>query len=112
MLEHTKKYRTNKLIRLNIIGPAVNRDKLIRNLKEFGYSDTSESVPWREAFPEYDETKEAVSCLAGARYKEGLTQRDLSEKIGIPQKYISEMENGKRLIGRTLAATLSETLRN
>ncbi len=48
--------------------------------------------------------------LRGARGKEGLTQTELSRKIGIPQSYISEMENGKRLIGKDIARRLGEAL--
>lgn len=33
--------------------------------------------------------------LAGARYREELSQRALAEMTGIPQRHISEMENGK-----------------
>jgi ribosome-binding protein aMBF1 (putative translation factor) len=110
MLERTKKPRIEQLIRISITGPAENRDKLMRNLKKFGYIDTSDSVSWRDAFPEHDETKEAGECLAGSRYKEGLTQRELAEKTGIPQRHISEMENGKRLIGKKLARKLGEIL--
>ncbi len=74
------------------------------------YCDESDSVPWRQAFPGLDETNEAGQCLAGARYREELTQRELSEKTGIPQRHISEMENGKRPIGKKTARKLGEIL--
>ena len=38
--------------------------------------------------------------LAGARYREDLSQRALAEITGIPQQHISEMENGKRPVGK------------
>ena len=38
--------------------------------------------------------------LAGARYREDLSQRALAEMTGIPQRHISEMENGKRPVGK------------
>jgi len=44
MLEHTKKPRTEKLIQITITGPAANREKVIRGVKKFGYSDTSPGV--------------------------------------------------------------------
>jgi transcriptional regulator with XRE-family HTH domain len=34
------------------------------------------------------------------RCREDMTQAELSECTGIPQRYISEMENGKRPIGK------------
>jgi len=40
--------------------------------------------------------------LAGARGKEGVARRELSKTTGIPQRHISGMENGKRLIGKAL----------
>ncbi len=110
MLEHTKKPHTEKLIQITIIGPAENREQVISGVKKFGYSDTSDSVPWREAFPEHDENNEAGECLTGSRHKEGLTQRELSEKTGIPQRHISEMENGKRPIGKKTAKKFGEIL--
>ncbi|NVM22378.1 MAG: helix-turn-helix transcriptional regulator [Desulfobacterales bacterium] len=39
-------------------------------------------------------------ALAGARAKECLTQQELSKLAGIPQRHVSEMENGKRTIGK------------
>jgi transcriptional regulator with XRE-family HTH domain len=51
-----------------------------------------------------------VRHCPGHGIKEGITQRQLSEKTGISQKHISEMGNGKRVIGRKIARLLSETL--
>ena len=48
--------------------------------------------------------------LKGLRYREGLTQAQLSEMTGIPQRHISEMENSKRPIGKAAAHKLSEVL--
>jgi len=48
--------------------------------------------------------------LAGARYREGLTQIALSRLSGIPQRHISEMENGKRSIGKEMAKRLGKAL--
>ena len=48
--------------------------------------------------------------LAGARYREELSQRALAEKTGIPQRHISEMENGKRPVGKANAKKLAEAL--
>ncbi len=41
--------------------------------------------------------------LAGARYREDLPQRALAELTGIPRRHISEMENGKRPVGKANA---------
>ncbi len=48
--------------------------------------------------------------LKGMRYREGLTQVELAQKTGIRQNHISEMENGKRTIGKETAIKLAEVL--
>jgi DNA-binding XRE family transcriptional regulator len=62
-----------------------------------------------EVFPEYI-GKEQQIALRGLRHRENLTQRQLSELTGIPQRHISEMENGKRVIGKELAKVLARAL--
>ena len=48
--------------------------------------------------------------IKGARYRESLTQKQLSDKTGIPTRHISEMENGKRTIGKLNAKKLADAL--
>ncbi|MBI4775156.1 MAG: helix-turn-helix transcriptional regulator [Deltaproteobacteria bacterium] len=48
--------------------------------------------------------------LRGARHRQGLTQIQLAALTGIPQRHISEMENGKRSIGKARARTLGKAL--
>jgi hypothetical protein len=59
-------------------------------------SQNTDSIPWREAFPEIKEDHLPGISLQGARTREGLTQTRLSELTGIPQRHLSMMENGKR----------------
>ncbi|OEU64506.1 MAG: transcriptional regulator [Desulfobacterales bacterium S5133MH16] len=106
MLEHTKKLP----IELKFIGPLTNKDKAIEALKSLGFVNVSDSVPWRDLFPEYSDEDLPGVCLAGSRVKEGLTQKQLSELTGIPQSHISEMENGKRPIGKKRAKILAKAL--
>ena len=84
------------MIALRFIGPIVNMAKAVETLKPLGFVDTSDSVPWREAYPECSEAQLIGKALAGARYRKKLTQIELSKLAGIPQRHISEMENGKR----------------
>jgi DNA-binding XRE family transcriptional regulator len=67
----------------------------------------AESVPWRDAYLDYGH----ADGLRGARIKEGLTQRGLAALAGVPQRHISEMENGKRAIGKAMAKRLAEVLK-
>ncbi|QTA83886.1 HTH domain-containing protein, Cro/C1-type [Desulfonema limicola] len=110
MLEHGKKRHTEISEQIVLIGPVENRLDVLRYAKEKGYIYKPDSIPWNEAFPNYDEQKESGVCLAGARYKEGLTQKQLAEITGIPQRHISEMENGKRPIGKKNAKKFSKAL--
>lgn len=48
--------------------------------------------------------------LRGARYRENLTQRELAAKIGAKPQHVSEMERGKRPIGKDMAKRLGEAL--
>jgi transcriptional regulator with XRE-family HTH domain len=50
------------------------------------------------------------NAIRGYRYRENLTQRQLAELTGIPQRHISEMENGKRTIGKEMAKRLAKAL--
>lgn len=55
-----------------------------------------------------DKFGEAAMTLRGLRYRDGLTQQDLAGKLGIYRHHISEMENGKRTIGKKLAKDLGK----
>lgn len=48
--------------------------------------------------------------LRGFRYRDNLTQATLAKLTGIPRNHISEMENGKRSIGKQTARKLAEAL--
>ena len=111
MLEHTKKHRADK-ITLFFEGPKENEREAIIVLKALGFMNTvknADSVSWRDAFPEF-EPNEPGTCLVGARHKKSLTQETLSGLAGIPRRHISEMENGKRPIGKKTAQKMAEVL--
>ena len=62
-----------------------------------------------ELFPEYL-GKENQIALRAYRTRENLTQKQLAALTGIPQHQISEMENGKRSIGKERARKLAAAL--
>ena len=69
------------------------------------------SLTAEEFFDKYfaGESKAQVA-LRGARGREDMTQAQLSQMTGIPQRHISEMENGKRPIGKENAKKLAKAL--
>jgi len=110
MLGLTKSHHT-KSIEIRFIGPTEKREQAVERLKPLGFVDASEEyVSWRELFPEYSDEEMPGSCLRGARYKEEITQKQLADMTGIPQRHISMMENGKRPIGKEMAKRLGKAL--
>ncbi|WP_027367657.1 helix-turn-helix domain-containing protein [Desulfocurvibacter africanus] len=108
MLARTKKLPTST-IELCFVGPKAQRQKAVAVLRSLGFVDASESTDWRKTLG-FTEAELPGAVLVGARAKEGITQRELSAKTGIPQRHISEMENAKRPIGRENARKLGEAL--
>lgn len=110
MLAPTKKRPTE--IELRFRGPEHKQQEAVNLLREMGFipvEETGPSVPWQIAFPALEKNGAGV-FLAGARHREGLTQRQLAEQCGLPQRHISEMENGKRPIGKENAKRLATAL--
>ncbi|PKN07065.1 MAG: XRE family transcriptional regulator [Deltaproteobacteria bacterium HGW-Deltaproteobacteria-8] len=68
------------------------------------------TIPWREALGVTDDEVPG-RALRGSRFREGLTQKELSSLTGVPQRHISEMENGKRSISKAMAKRLGEALK-
>ena len=111
MSELTKKRPTDDgQVELHFTGPEEKREEAIQLMQKLGYEDTSESIPWRDAFPELKEEPFYSIILRGARTREDMSQVELSRRTGIPQSHISEMENGKMEIGKDRAKRLSEVL--
>jgi len=71
--------------------------------------DPSELVSLELAMPEMVDNRSGV-CLRGGRVKEDMTQIELSKLTGISQRHISEMESGKRPIGKETAKKFGEVL--
>lgn len=66
-------------------------------------------IPWREVEKEaIEEYTEIGLMVRGGCYKAGLTQKALAELIGVRPHHVSEMEHGKRNIGKKMAHRLSE----
>jgi len=64
---------------------------------------------WREAFSDlFKKYTEAGATLKGFRLREGWTQVDLADMLGIDQANLSNMERGKRPIGKEMAKRLAK----
>lgn len=86
--------------------------KYLQKLENFleQYSE-SESILWEElAKDRIAKYRKSGLALRGARYREGLSQKELSKLTGISQDNISKMENGKRTIGEKVAKKLANAL--
>lgn len=112
MQAHTRKHPTDAgLVPLHFMVHPVNVERIKRYVESVEPVDEEGSITLDEFFEKYfpGETKSAVS-LRGARTREALTQKQLSEMTGIPQRHISEMEHGKRTIGKERAKVLAKAL--
>lgn len=116
MSGHMKKLPTDE-IRVTFTGPISMVGQALEAMRSLGFEEaekeagdqrSKDSIPWQESV-HFDEIH-AGSYLSGARFREGLTQAALSERTGIPRRHISEMENGKRPIGKANARKLSKAL--
>ncbi|MDP3428529.1 MAG: helix-turn-helix transcriptional regulator [Humidesulfovibrio sp.] len=73
-------------------------------------TEETSAMPWREAAG-VSEAELPGRAVRGGRVKEGLTQAELAALVGIPQRHVSEMEHGKRPIGREMAKRLGAALK-
>jgi DNA-binding XRE family transcriptional regulator len=79
------------------IKKAVSREKLI---------------PAEDVFPILnDEEMRPAAMLRASRSKENWTQTELAKRLKIRRNHLSEMENGKRPIGKNMAKKMAEIFR-
>jgi len=81
MPAHTKKHPT-EAIEIRFIGPITNRARAIENLKDLGFVALTDSIHWREAFPEYGSDDSPAICCACENKR-----RAYPDRIGKPYKY-------------------------
>jgi ribosome-binding protein aMBF1 (putative translation factor) len=80
-----------------------------RSQKRAAAKTKKKSIPWREAAKdEIEKYSEGGLMLRGSRFKEEITQENLAKALGISQHHISEMEHGKRPIGKEMAKRFAE----
>ena len=87
--------------------------QLGRDLRSYIASQKADITLANVVLPELaDDIKRPATVLRGLRHRENLTQKQLAEKLAIRQHHLSEMENGKRPIGKEMAKKLAEILRS
>ena len=73
--------------------------------------DDGETTPAEEVFPELkDPAQRPGLMLKGARLRLEMTQERLARKLKVKQHHLSEMERGKRSIGKAMAQKLAAVL--
>ena len=110
MQEPTKKRRTDDgLITIKLRVRPENEEKIKAYVRGIEAGE-ERNFSVAEVFPEYI-GKESQTAIRAYRLRENITQRVLSVLTGIPQRHISEMENGKRVIGKEMAKRLAKALK-
>ncbi len=104
----TKMHHTEKLVSLHFMVHPSNVDRVTNYVNSIEAEKESASTPWREVAAKRGSVPAAV--LRGARGREELTQVKVSKLTGIPQRHLSEMERGKRPIGKETAKKLAVAL--
>ncbi len=118
MLEPTKELTTEEYAEICIRVPAVHAEKVkaalagILALVEGALSVEGEEEDHRlysieEVFPEFH----VGDILRGFRAREEMTQAELATEMGVKATHISEMERGKRPIGKDMAKRLAKVLK-
>ena len=82
---------------------------LMQMLQKYEIKD---SVDWRESFDGIlKKYSEGGAVVKAERTMAKMTQVELAKKLGTPQHVISEMENGKRPIGKKMATRLAKVFK-
>jgi DNA-binding XRE family transcriptional regulator len=112
-----KKRPTEEEVSLTFTGPNARMATALETMRNLGFQVISKineedgpAIPWRESRHYSDPEKRPGLLLSGARFREGLTQAKLAERTGIPRRHISDMENGRRPIGKSNAKKLAGAL--
>lgn len=108
----TRHTDTQGEIRVNV--PLVDMEKVseaIRGVLELAghkvryvNEEGEELYTHEEVFPDAHPGK----IVRGLRVKEGITQEELAQRLGIAQTRVSEIESGKRPVSRNMAKKLGE----
>ena len=111
MVELTKKRPAYEMITLLLRVHRSDAERIKGFVTSIEAEKVSEPRPWREVINELRPDDRFQSAIfRGSRGKAEVTKAQLSEMTGIPRRHLSEMEHGKRTIGKETARKLSKAL--
>lgn len=91
------------------IFPSERKSEVTKLLARMQQHD--DSIPAEEVFPQaFDPVQGPAMALRSLRHREGVSQKQLAEMLGIRQHHLSEMEHGKRSIGKAMAKRIAKAL--
>ncbi len=108
MLVRTKKHPTEEGVRF--VGSPAAIKRLRELARNAGAVEANDTIPAADITPALDSNPGSL-YLKGIRYREGITQEQLSRVTGMHRRHISEMENGKRPIGKESAKKIAAVLK-
>lgn len=108
----TKKHHTDLIIRYDSEihsfkdVPKYKLKPIIQSLEDY----EEDSIPWREVFKEDFEKAggEIPYMIKAHRHGKSMTQKQLAKLLNMPQGNLSQIENGKRTVGKKLAKKLGK----
>jgi len=104
----TKRRTMTDYVEVRFKVPLQNLAQVKQALASYGaITEDADAVPWEEVYPDFN----GSVALRGARKREALTQKELAKLAGVSQTHISEMEHGKRPIGKEMAKRLASILK-
>ena len=109
VIQHSGAIKTSDNKMFFVSCPVSNSDQIKKYLEKHGCVFLDDGQELEDAKGLFAERTPA-NMLVGARGKENITQIQLSELTGIPRRHISDMENGRRSIGRQNAMKLGKAL--
>ena len=89
--------------------PKESARQLLSFIKPFQIvEDDEESITADEVFKDIYEVHGKIgAAIQGFRVRDNMTQKQLAQKLNVRQSHISEMEHGKRSIGKAMAHKLA-----
>lgn len=93
--------------------PASRKQEMVKFISRLKNAASEKTFSAEEVLPELaDDAQRPATMLRGARQKADMTQAELAAKLDdVRQHHLSEMENGKRPIGKDMAKRLAAVLK-